>query len=181
MTTAKRITSRTRINENWIPGSTEKSFASDHGISIETEWSAFIDYHTGVGSLMASWPAAWRTWCRNAAKYSKTRKPEPPLIDKADPFGAIAWVHQQRDVVMDAVNGKIVPTLGGQDAAWTARDVCEAAGFSPDTRPDLGPVGDWLRAEIDPDLIIEAIRTATSRPARPVLRYYDRRVREYRR
>lgn len=32
------------------------------------EWEHFEDYHRAHGSLMADWPAAWRTWCRNWRK-----------------------------------------------------------------------------------------------------------------
>lgn len=46
--------------------------AIDIGLSsdqIDREIPKFIDYHAAKGSLMADWPAAWRTWCRNALRF----------------------------------------------------------------------------------------------------------------
>lgn len=49
----------------------EAGEAAGAGLSMETELEAFKNHHTGKGSLMADWQAAWRTWCGNARKYAK--------------------------------------------------------------------------------------------------------------
>ena len=178
--TGKRSKNRTGISENWETNGDQKLFATELGVDPSEEEPKFRDYHLAHGSLMADWAAAWRTWCRNAAKYSKARKPGPPLlqsIDEADPWGIIAWSHQLRDAEADILNGRPILTVGGMDVQGTALDVCAAAGIPHDWRGDLTPIADWLRDGIDPDLIVHAVGTGNA-PERPNLRYYDKRVRD---
>lgn len=40
-------------------------------LDLGEETERFMDYHTAKGSVMKDWQAAWRTWIRNAVKYSK--------------------------------------------------------------------------------------------------------------
>lgn len=47
------------------------------GIDPVSETEKFKDYHTAKGSTFADWVAAWRTWMRNAASFSK-RPYAPP-------------------------------------------------------------------------------------------------------
>jgi hypothetical protein len=57
----------------------------------ETDWQReaeqFRDRNTATGGTYKDWPAAWRTWCRNAGKW---RKPSAaPVNDKYAPFRKI--------------------------------------------------------------------------------------------
>jgi hypothetical protein len=178
----KAAAKRTHIAVDWTPGPADREYADNLGIP-ESQVSAFVDYHLANGTLMASWPAAWRTWCRNCTRFgTATGKPnksqEEIAFDGNDAWGAEAWAAS----LPDAKTGKLqdeteVLTLGGIAAAWTARDCCEAAGFPASWRGDLSPVAHWLRDRLEPDEVIEAIRTST-KPNKPVLTYFDRRVRE---
>lgn len=49
-----------------------KSIGLDHG-SVERETSKFLDHHTGKGSIMADWDAAWRSWMRKAVEFGARR------------------------------------------------------------------------------------------------------------
>lgn len=53
------------------------------GLVLGTELAAFRDYHTGKGTLMADWQAAWRTWVGNARKFARAT-PASFAQDKAD-------------------------------------------------------------------------------------------------
>lgn len=52
------------------------------GVDAESEFEAFKDYHEAQGSRFVSWPAAFRTWCRNAAKW-KAEKSQ--MLGGSDP------------------------------------------------------------------------------------------------
>ena len=171
---------RTRIAVDWRPSSDGLAYASERGIDDE-EIEAFRDYHLAYGTLMANWDAAWRTWCRNAMKFNRTRAPSPPLlqaIDAADTWGISSWASQLPGVERDTFGGEPILALNGYDVQAVARDVCEAAGWPPDHRGELTPLADWIRVGITPDVILEAIRTS-KKPDRPNLRYYHRRVMEW--
>lgn len=49
-------------------------FAKDAGLDPDVEWEAFHDSALANGRRYADWRAAFRTWCRNAAKW-KAEKP----------------------------------------------------------------------------------------------------------
>lgn len=175
---------RTRITEGWQPDESGREFAAARGVP-DTEIGAFVDHHFGHGNLMASWPAAWRTWCRNAVRFgTATGKPTPPALilafDAADPWGVRTWVNTIRDAKNETIQGRPIIAVAGWDIVATATEVCEAAGIDPAHRVDLEPIAQWLRDGIDPDVAIEAVRTS-KRPDRPNLRYYDQRVRTYQR
>lgn len=40
------------------------------GVDLDRETEQFLDYHRAKGSKMKDWTAAWRTWMRNAQKWS---------------------------------------------------------------------------------------------------------------
>jgi hypothetical protein len=42
------------------------------------EFEKFADYHRSKGNAMADWPAAWRTWLRNADAYASRGQPRGP-------------------------------------------------------------------------------------------------------
>lgn len=179
-----RVAGRTRITEDWQPDEAGREFAASKGVP-DGEVGAFVDYHLAKGDLMASWPAAWRTWCRHAVQYGRAAgRPAAPLlalvprINQADPWGICDWIKGLPDVGFATRLGETIVALCGVDIGLQACECCEAAGFPPDWRGDLNPVAEWLRAGLDPDLTVEAIRTATKRPDRPNLKWYDIRVRE---
>lgn len=47
--------------------------AADVGVDLRTEWPKFCDYHDAKGSTFKDWPAALRTWIRNAATFNARR------------------------------------------------------------------------------------------------------------
>lgn len=179
--TMTRSKKRTPISADWLPDEAGREFAQANGVAAP-EIARFRDYHLAHGTLMASWPAAWRTWCRNAVRFGNASgKPAaPPLVvafDAADRYGANAWSGTLREFSLETVDGKVVRTIGGFDVVACARDFCEAAGIEESARPDLSLVESWLRDELDPDVILRVIQESR-RPDRPSLRYYDGRVRE---
>ena len=58
-----------------LRGSMEETYPA---LILDDEVTAFIDHHTSKGSTFKNWDAAFRTWCRNANKWSpqvrKTRQ-----------------------------------------------------------------------------------------------------------
>lgn len=49
-------------------------------VDIEFETEQFLDHHRAKGSLFKDWRAAWRTWMRNAPKWSRKENHPPPRI-----------------------------------------------------------------------------------------------------
>ena len=81
-----------------------KKYWTDHGranllAEIENQASQFRDHHVSHGKTMADWPAAWRTWIRNAIKFSKPtpKGAAPPPTSPADDLQAwglrLEWFH----------------------------------------------------------------------------------------
>ena len=68
---AKRSKARlTALNGEWVieDGDARDLYAKKVGMTeadIDIECDKFENHHRAKGSLMASWDAAWRTWCRN--------------------------------------------------------------------------------------------------------------------
>ena len=60
---------RTRIPPDFFPDETGVEAIERTGLSLAIERIKFIDYHTGKGSVMADWQAAWRTWVGNAKSF----------------------------------------------------------------------------------------------------------------
>lgn len=177
---------RSQITEGWTPGPREREFAEGLGVDHETQAEAFRDFHLARGSLMADWSAAWRTWCRNEVKFGRAPGQRIlPLMavatrsDPADDYGAKGWAASLQDARPGTMgDGSVVICLRGYDAAATARDVCAAAGLPPSWRGNLGMIGDWLRAGLDPDAIVEAVRSARPPRTPGIWQYYDARVRQ---
>jgi uncharacterized protein YdaU (DUF1376 family) len=76
--TARRRASSRRniIAEDWQikPGDPLATYAVSCGLTADTiaiETEKFKNHHKAVGSLMADWPAAWRTWCRKWQTYQQ--------------------------------------------------------------------------------------------------------------
>lgn len=69
---ATRSSPRSTIPEGWAPDAKGIAYAHNRGMSdedIPREGSKFRNYHEARGSLMASWQAAWRTWCDKFQTY----------------------------------------------------------------------------------------------------------------
>lgn len=69
---------------NWSLGPSEAEDAARiletvPGLSIQPnrEWDQFRDHHLKQGSIFSDWPAAWRTWMRNAVKYAERDASRP--------------------------------------------------------------------------------------------------------
>lgn len=173
---------RTKIPENWLPSSDDTAYATERGIGdVDSLCEEFRDYHLSRGTLMLDWRAAWRTWCRNQLKWGKVTKPAAPLLnghDDGDPFGALAFAKGCKYAKPGTMEGgKVVPAVNGWDLVGVLLEVCEVAGCQPEWRGDLGPVAAWLRDGLDPEAIIDAIRS--HRPARVPGSwwFYEKRVR----
>jgi hypothetical protein len=61
------------LPDGFTPDSTAQDIASGLALNAGDELTAFTDYHAAKGSTFLCWQAAFRTWLRNAAKFS--RKP----------------------------------------------------------------------------------------------------------
>lgn len=59
-----------RLPESFTPN--EAGVAAADGLSLGVELEQFKNYHEAKGTLMIDWQAAWRTWCGNARKFSKS-------------------------------------------------------------------------------------------------------------
>lgn len=51
----------------------------------------FRDHHTGRGTLAADWPATWRTWMRNALKFSRPPFGQAPINETAETMDVWKW------------------------------------------------------------------------------------------
>jgi hypothetical protein len=181
----KRTANRTQIKQNWTPGPDEADFAEKAGIDWNKEAPKFIDYHLAHGSLMASWPAAWRTWIRNAAAWMAKAQPvRSDLVSlsqaKDDAYGAGWWASTLGNTTRETIGAQLVICVNGYDVVAVARDCCAAAGLAPEWRGDLSSVEGWLREGIDPDAAVAAIQAERRKPARIAsMRYFDLRVRNH--
>ena len=180
-----KSSNRTRIGEDWQPSDVDRAFASGLGLDaerIERVAEHFKDWHLSHGSLMASWPAAWRLWCRNEAKWARSRAQRSLALvavvaDPSDPYGAKKWAETLPDRVPDTIGGAVVMAIGGFDVVGTAVDVCRVAGLQPEWRGELTHIADWLRDGFEPEHIVAVIR-ASSRPRTPgSWWWYDEKVR----
>ena len=61
----------TPIPETWEPSEKGLEFAAKHGSIAAHEAPRFVAHHQAKGSVMASWDAAWRTWCLNQERWRK--------------------------------------------------------------------------------------------------------------
>jgi len=80
-----RSSKRTAIPDDWTLPDEWRKWTQEKlkwtGVSVTTEGEKFHDYHLMHGSLMASWVAAWRTWCRRAQSFEGNK------IKKVDTYG----------------------------------------------------------------------------------------------
>ena len=134
---------------------------------------------------MANWDAAWRTWCRKQVEYGKASGQRSlPLFSVVaktpvdDAYGAATWAARVAGTKLEQMGpGKYVPCLNGFDLAGVASDLCSAVGLPPSWRGDLSPIAGWLQAGIDPEVMLEAVRSCAPPRVPGQWRYYDARVR----
>lgn len=50
------------------------AFANERGVDPQEEFDKFRDHHKAKGSVFKDWPAAFRTWVRNAVKFDRGGK-----------------------------------------------------------------------------------------------------------
>lgn len=67
---AKRATARPA---DFRPTDAHVSLAEELKVDLRAEWPKFCDFHDAKGSTFRDWPAALRTWIRNAVKYQGAR------------------------------------------------------------------------------------------------------------
>jgi hypothetical protein len=79
-TTRGKESRRTRLELTELPGTWQLWAEENHGTAFAVagttpaaEFERFRNHHTSKGSLMADWPAAWRTWCGRAQEFGGAR------------------------------------------------------------------------------------------------------------
>jgi hypothetical protein len=77
---ASRSKRATQLPDGFEPSQDMLLWAREHHPSVDTvtETQQFADYHTARGSTFKDWPAAWRTWMRNADKFQKNGRGAAP-------------------------------------------------------------------------------------------------------
>ena len=101
---------KTHFPENFIVSDQIIKLAKENGwVDPRKEVDAFKDYHLAHGSLMANWEAAFRTWLRNAQKWSRlaNKQANPPIPPKPPVKPAEARpqeVAKVRDLLSELVN-----------------------------------------------------------------------------
>jgi hypothetical protein len=100
---------RTRIPDDFeldLPMATAASKVGLHHSRHEFEFAQFRDHHAAKGSLMADWPAAWRTWARNAVKFSAGPARRGTPADPAMPrHGTDEWLAYMQAAAAERQHG----------------------------------------------------------------------------
>jgi hypothetical protein len=69
----------------WAPRSEELALARSLGVDAPRELAAFRDHHSARGTHFVDWNAAFRTWLRNAVKFSRGGGgPRPSFFEVLD-------------------------------------------------------------------------------------------------
>jgi hypothetical protein len=69
----KRVGTLTGWSADFTLTEEMERYAKEKGLNPVETFESFKDYHEMHGSKFASWPAAWRTWCRNAVVFAAAR------------------------------------------------------------------------------------------------------------
>lgn len=73
--TEKRPLRGSIFPDGFQPDARHEDMAKGLGVNLQAEFAQFKDHHTAKGTIFKDWPAAFRTWIRNAAKFKeRTRK-----------------------------------------------------------------------------------------------------------
>lgn len=60
-----------KMPEGFAPDDAHRTFARENRLDLNAEFAQFVDHHAARASTFADWPAALRTWLRNAVKYRR--------------------------------------------------------------------------------------------------------------
>lgn len=74
---------RSQVPDGYTPTEAHLSYADEHGLDLEKEVPAFIDYHRSKGNVFLDHDRALSTWLRKAVEYGRGR----PDADKPEPKG----------------------------------------------------------------------------------------------
>lgn len=83
--------------------------ARSSGLDVQAELRRFIDHHTAVGSMMADWQAAWRTWISKAVEFGRGKPQNAAGLKRgSDEYAALHksatwWREAGFDTVYDAI------------------------------------------------------------------------------
>ncbi|CAN7188540.1 helix-turn-helix domain-containing protein [Acidovorax sp. LjRoot117] len=61
----------TVVPTDFTPDQTAIDIAASTGINLQAELATFVDHHTARGTVFRDWQAGFRTWLRNAVKFSQ--------------------------------------------------------------------------------------------------------------
>ena len=84
---ASRAKPRTRVDPNFSLAEDDRLYARSRGWSeqiIDQQLEKFRNFHASKGNLMASWPAAWRTWVGNGYDFRGGKPGAPATPNRAD-------------------------------------------------------------------------------------------------
>lgn len=82
----KTLARASRLPDAWTPTPEGLAYAETRGLNAAAELESFRDHWTAESSAKArklDWDAAWRTWCRNAVKFSQPVRVSPVNRQKA--------------------------------------------------------------------------------------------------
>ncbi len=77
---------RTSIAADWSPTEAGQQYALAHGMTapdVRSELAKFRNHHEAHGKQMASWDAAWRTWCDRFDGYKPQVGPHEKPVNGA--------------------------------------------------------------------------------------------------
>ena len=60
----------TVVPPDFTPNQTAHDIAASTGVNLQAELANFLDHHTARGTVFKDWQAGFRTWLRNAVKFS---------------------------------------------------------------------------------------------------------------
>jgi hypothetical protein len=101
---------RSRIKPDWQPSARDREHARERGVSADDEAPRFRDFHTGRGSVMADWSAAWRTWVGNAVKFSQSGRGGSAPKGKLDWTPSVSHLFDEQPIEADGgpvIDGRI--------------------------------------------------------------------------
>ena len=190
---------RSHVPEDWCPDEGGRAYAAERGVNLAVEVPAFRDHHLARGNTMASWPAAWRTWCTKSLRFGHAGRCAPRAatlghptlaLDNGrpdDPWGIAGWCATCPGVTdpdtEDAHRGRFL--LGGALLDVAAANICAAARLPPAWRGKLDALAGWLNGGICSGDAVEAIAKVAARAGYDPstvrsLAYFDAAVRERR-
>lgn len=105
----------TRIPADWSLTDELRQKAIEIGVppgAVDTEADQFRDHWKGAsgkGSTSPDWPAKWRTWCRNAVKWTYKNNPKGGTVheQRAATIAALTGRDQQQGNVIDATAHRV--------------------------------------------------------------------------